>query len=241
MTVKVSSIRGYLIMDIIKDYFTWRIVVWIMLFLGIFILFSCRAADNEGLEQVLIDSKATDDTNNISVTPDNNEPLDEPIKLDTLTFTVDATSREQWSYFSFQSGNIVDIEDPLNSEEWDIGFKLTQVKLNGGVSGPGMGSVVMLTETTFEEVTIAPEDGYRSDSEDTLAIVPQSEKGWYVYTGPPTHWVLPLEDRVFVMKTADGTYAKVRFVGYYKDNEKKEDSGFVTLDYVHQPDGSRNF
>lgn len=228
-------------MDIIKDYISWRIVVWIMLFLGIFTLFSCRTADNEGLEQVLVDSKTSDDSNEIPLTSDNKEPLDGQISLETFTFTVDATSKEQWSYFSFQSGDIVDIEDALNSEEWDIGFKRTQVKLNGGVSGPGMGSVVMLTETTFEDVTIAPEDGYRSDSEDTLAIVPQSEKGWYIYTGPPTHWILPLEDRVFVVKAADGTYAKLRFVGYYKDNEIKEDSGFVTMDYVHQPDGSRNF
>ena len=224
-------------MNIIKDYITWRIVVWIMLFLGIFILFSCGAADDENRNQVLVDAETTDETNQTPVDPDNQEP----VSLETFTFTVDATSKEQWSYFSFQSGDIVDIEDALNSEEWDIGFQRTQVKLNGGVSGPGMGSVVMLTETTFENVTIAPEDGYRSDSEDTLAIVPQSEKGWYVYTGPPTHWILPLEDRVFVVKAADGTYAKLRFVGYYKDNEKKEDSGFVTMDYVYQPDGTRNF
>lgn len=75
----------------------------------------------------------------------------------------------------------------------------------------------------------------------TLAIVPQSEKGWYLYTGPPTHWILPLEDRVFVVKAADGTFAKLRFVGYYKDNENKQDSGFVTFEYVHQPDGSPRF
>lgn len=228
-------------MDIIRVYITWRIVVWIMLFLGIFIIFSCRATDNEGLEQVLIDSKMTDETNQIPDISENNDLLDDQIGLETITFTVDATNREQWAYFSFETGDIVDIEDPLNSIEWDIGFKLTQVKLNGGVSGPGLGSVVMLTETTFEDVTIAPEDGYRSDSEDTLAIVPQSEKGWYVYTGPPTHWILPIEDRVFVITDADGTFAKLRFVGYYKDNENKVDSGFVTLDYVYQPDGSRNF
>ena len=166
---------------------------------------------------------------------------EEPVGLEAFTFTIDATNREAWTYFSFATGDVIEVEDAENSDAWDIGFQRTHVKLNGGISGPGMGSAVMLTETTFEAVTEAPADGYREDTEDTLAIVPQSEKGWYIYTGPPTHWILPLEGRVFVIKAADGTFAKVQFVGYYKDNENKQDSGFVTFEYVHQPDGSANF
>ncbi|MCE2403281.1 HmuY family protein [Candidatus Poribacteria bacterium] len=228
-------------MDRIKEHLNWNIVIWFMLFLGVFIFFSCVSVDESEVEKILADSNATDETSDPSTTTDDLALIDEPVGLEAHTFTIDATNREEWVYFSFQTGGVIEIADAENSEDWDIGFQITKVKLNGGISGPGMGSVVMLTDTTFEDVTVAPEDGYRADTEDTLAIVPQSEKGWYIYTGPPTHWILPLEDRVFVVKGADGTFAKIRFIGYYKDNENKQDSGFVTFEYVHQPDGSRNF
>ncbi len=218
----------------IKDYINWRVVVWFMLFLGVFVLFSCGSVDDDGLEQPLVESETTD------VTSEDQGQLNDPIELEVLTFTIDATNENEWAYFSFETGNVTEVADAINSEEWDIAFQRTKVKLNGGVSGPGMGSALLLTETTFEEVTVVPEDGYSVDTEDTLAIVPQSEEGWYIYTGPPTHWILPLEDRVFVIKAADGTFTKVRFMGYYKDNESKQDNGFVTFEYVHQPDGSRN-
>lgn len=204
------------------------------------LLSSCDTVDDENLNQLLL----TEENDEATPTPTETAgqvPPDIPVGLEAVTFTIDATNREAWAYFSFASGDIVEVKDAANSEAWDIGFQRTSVKLNGGISGPGMGSVVMLTETTFEAVTVAPADGYLADTDDTLAIVPQSEKGWYIYTGPPAHWVLPLEDRVFVVKAADGTFAKLRFVGYYKDNENKKDSGFITFEYVHQPDGSGNF
>ena len=205
--------------------------------LGLCAILGCNSADDETLERLLAEPDTTE-----TVTTETQEPLEEPVEmLEAMTRTIDATSKEEWAYFDFATGSVVDVEDAATSEGWDIGFQRTQVKLNGGTSGPGEGSVVMLSETTFAAVTTAPTDGYRADTADTLAIVPQSEKGWYLYTGPPTHWILPLEDRVFVVKTADGTFAKLRFIGYYKDNENKQDSGFVTFEYVHQPDGSPNF
>ena len=210
--------------------------------LGILVLssFGCGPVDEDDLDQLLQPEETEDSTPTLVTETDAQTPVEEPA-LESVTFTIDATNREAWAYFSFASGDTVDVADAENSEAWDIGFQRTQVKLNGGVSGPGMGSVVMLTETTFEAVTVAPADGYLSDTDDTLAIVPQSEKGWYIYTGPPLHQVLPLEGRVFVVKAAEGTFAKIRFIGYYKDNENKKDSGFITFEYVHQPDGSRNF
>ena len=215
---------------------------FLTLILGVVVLFSfgCDSVNDENLNQ-LLQAEETTETTPATTATDAQVPVDEPIGPEALTFTIDATNREAWTYFSFASGDIIEVEDAANSEAWDIGFQRTQVKLNGGISGPGMGSVVMLTETTFEAVTVAPADGYLADTEDTLAIVPQSEKGWYIYTGPPAHWILPMEDRVFVVKAADGTFAKLHFIGYYKDNENKKDSGFVTFEYIHQPDGSGNF
>ncbi len=222
----------------IKDYLHWNVIVWFMLFLAVFIFFGCGSDDDT--DDQLMETDTADVTTQTPTSGDQGL-INESIILEALTFTIDATSNEEWTYFSFETGDVVEVADALNSDAWDMGFQRTKVKLNGGISGPGMGSAVMLTDTTFEDVDTAPEDGYRSDTDDTLAIVAQSEKGWYIYTGPPTHWILPLEDRVFVIKAADGTFAKLHFIGYYKDNANKQDSGFVTFEYVHQPDGSHNF
>ena len=228
-------------METIKSFGNQHATAFLMLILGVVILlsFGCGPVGEEDVEQLLQPSE-TDEATPSGAT-DTETTVEDSVGLETFTFTIDATNREAWVYFSFATGDTVAVEDAENSEAWDIGFQRTHVKLNGGISGPGMGSAIMLTETTFEAVTAAPADGYREDAEDTLAIVPQSEKGWYIYTGPPTHWILPLEDRIFVVKAADGTFAKIRFIGYYKDNENKQDSGFVTFEYVHQPDGSHNF
>ena len=230
-------------MESIRNFVNQYAITFLILTLGVIVVsnFGCGTVDEENVEQPLQPEETTDMIPSVTTDAHTQAPVEDPVGLETLTFTIDATNREAWAYFSFGTGDAVAVEDAENSEAWDIGFQRTQVKLNGGISGPGMGSVVMLTETTFEAVTKALADGYKADTEDTLAIVPQSEKGWYIYTGPPTHWVLPLEDRVFVLKAADGTFAKVRFIGYYKDNENKQDSGFVTFEYVHQPDGSHNF
>ena len=230
-------------MEKIRDFVNQYTTIPLMLMLGVVILFSfsCDSVDEDNIDRLLQPEETPDATPSGTPDADAQVPADDPIGLDSLTFTIDATNREAWAYFSFTSGGTVNVEDAENSEAWDIGIQRTQVKLNGGISGPGMGSAVMLTETTFAAVTEAPAEGYLADTEDILAIVPQSEKGWYIYTGPPAHLILPLEDRVFVIKAADGTFAKVRFIGYYKDNENKKDSGFVTFEYVHQPDGSRNF
>ena len=227
-------------MDGMKEYINWHIVVWFMLFIGVFIFFSCGATDDEKPDQMIMDSDTLDETSPISESSSNQDQINVEEVLVAQTYTVDATNTEAWTYFAFDSGKVVAIENSTVSKDWDIGFQKTKIKLNGGVSGPGMGSVVMLTDTLFEDVDMAPKDGYVSDSTETLAIVPQSEMGWYIYTGPPTHWILPLEDRIFVIKAANGTFAKIRFIGYYKDNENKVDSGNVTFEYVHQPDGSRS-
>lgn len=155
--------------------------------------------------------------------------------------TVDATNQDIWAYFSFKEGKIINIEDPASSKDWDLGFQRTKIKVNGGISGPGDGGVLMLTETKFDSVKQAPAGDYEIDTKETLAIVPQSKKGWYIYTGVPTHWILPIEDRVFVIKTAVGNFAKVQFIGYYKDNKNKKNPAFITYKYVYQTDGDRNF
>ena len=224
-------------MKTFRNLATWRLIIWSVLFIATVLLSGCGNDDDDGLEQPL-EEQPPADTTAPSATQ---SPADVAPQLDVVSFTIDATSREAWAYFSFTTGDTVEVADPLNSMDWDLGFQRTKVILNGGVSGPGKGSATLLKDVEFEGVKEAPADGYAVDSDANLAIVAESEEGWYIYTGPPNHWILPLEQRVFVVQAADGTFAKVRFIGYYKDNDNKKDGGFITFEYVHQPDGSRNF
>ena len=218
-------------MKTFRNLATWRLIIWSVLFIAIVLFFGCGNDDDDGLEQPLEEQPTEVVLPPAEVTP----------QLDVVNFTIDATNRETWAYFSFTKGDVVEIADPLNSMDWDLGFQRTTVITNGGVSGTGKGGAVLLKDVEFEGVKEAPADGYAVDSDGNLAIVAQSEEGWYIYTGPPNHWILPLEKRVFVVQAADGTFAKLHFISYYKDNESKKEGGFVTFEYVHQPDGSRNF
>ena len=168
-------------------------------------------------------------------------------ELHQNTLTVDATDRENWAYVNLMEGETVDIADPATSMAWDLGFKRTEVIVNGGVSGPGKTGATALEDISFEDVLEAPKGEYISDNEQITTFA--RGDGWYTYTGPPNHWVLP-NPRIYVLRisanpTAESEgpyyYAKVRFIGYYENNETKEGSGYVSIEYVLQDDGTRAF
>ena len=168
-------------------------------------------------------------------------------ELHQNTLTVDATDRENWAYVNLTEGETVDIADPANSMAWDLGFKRTEVIVNGGVSGPGKTGALVLEDISFEDVLEAPEGEYISDTEQITTFA--RGDGWYTYTGPPNHWVLP-NPKIYVLRIPDDPtaasegpyyYAKVRFIGYYEDNENKEGSGYISIEYVLQNDGTRIF
>ncbi len=159
-------------------------------------------------------------------------------EINHKSLTVDATDREQWVYFNLSESDVVDIKDPTTSLKWDIGFKRTAIITNGGINGPGESATLILTDTSFESVDVAPEGDYISDT-DQIATFARGD-GWYTYTGPPNHWIL-VNDKIYILRTAAGNYAKLRFIGYYENNDTKEGSGYISFEYVLQNNGSRFF
>lgn len=145
------------------------------------------------------------------------------------------------------------------STAWDLGFNGTTIIFNGGTSGPGTAEAQLLTEA-FADVTEAPEGGYVADGENTcpavqtpggpvpgrpLAVCTGSDNGWYNYN-PQTNLIAPVPGRTIVLRTAaEGDYAKLRILSYYRGNPNPPDpsapSRYYTFEYVLQPDGSRNF
>ena len=144
---------------------------------------------------------------------------------------------------------------------WDIGFNGTTVIFNGGTSGPGSVTAQLLTSTLFSELTEAPADGYLADGGNTscpeiqtpngpapgstLAVCTGSDNGWYNYNGAQ-NLISPLAGRVLVLKTSESSYAKLRFLSYYRGNPaapngQTDEGRYISFEYVLQPDGSRSF
>ena len=78
---------------------------------------------------------------------------------------LDASNNEgKYVYFSFNKG-VVEVSDPLASNDWDIAFNRYYVKTNSGTSGKGQGGALKTDKTDFAAVTEAPTDGYLVDVE----------------------------------------------------------------------------
>lgn len=157
-----------------------------------------------------------------------------------------------YTFFSLVDGDIVASSDSA-STNWDIAFRGTSILTNSGVSGPGEGGAVLL-DLPFDDITIAPENGYSTDSDEQLSIPTGSGNGWYTYTGGgnPPHAVLPMDDVSIVLRTADGSrYAKLEIISYYEGNpdtgteefantDTRPEGGIYTFRYaVQQTEGFR--
>lgn len=151
-----------------------------------------------------------------------------------------------FTYFSLRNNAIVD-STSAQSSQWDLAFKSTSILTNSGVSGPGQGGGLILTGVDFDSLNEVPAGGWKTDADGTLAL---AQSDWYTYTGSkgnPPHAILMNPGVVLAVRTADGRYAKIQIISYYKGGApvptgaQGEASRFYTFRYVFQPDGSRQF
>ena len=137
----------------------------------------------------------------------------------------------------------MDLSDSA-STNWDFGVRLVSIIVNSKASGPGNGGVIT-QNGIFDSFTTAPADGYGYDTTSTsLAIDNSFSTGWYNYDNA-THVLSPKAGKFFVIKTADGHYAKMEIlaVDYANFNPPSPtpDSLVYKFRYTYQADGSGNF
>lgn len=163
------------------------------------------------------------------------------VQLSTLT---------GWKYFSFKNGEVTPA-NPAEDLSWDIAFKQYFVKLNGGTSGKGKAEAFKTEEKDFAKVTEAPKTGFEKDKEQTFQgrpgeaeikanVSPVLTGGFLSKTGMieinPANMkkygnVFGTNEWVYIIKTADGTYAKVQVTDFYKQVGDKKLPGFPKLKY----------
>ena len=134
----------------------------------------------------------------------------------TFTTIVDATSSESWI------GLDLDQRKQTNGAEdkqWDVSFQRFHIRLRGGVSGTGSVEGVALAGVDFGQLTQAPAAGYSADAADgpdedaTPDTVFESGNAWYSYD-VMTHKLTP-RDEIFIVRTDEGAYFKVKILAYY--------------------------
>jgi hypothetical protein len=151
-------------------------------------------------------------------------------RIGPVVYTVDATSPEQWRYFSFRLGSVIDRPGP---KDWDLAFRRYQIIANGGREFVGEGGIADLGERRFADVKTVPDAGYQA-SEGGMDPRNPAIASWYHY-GYFSH-VLSPKRHVWAVRTAEGRYAKLELVSYYCPRSQP---GCVTFRYVYQGDGSR--
>jgi hypothetical protein len=169
-------------------------------------------------------------------------------EIKSRTFEIKSTSSTTWKYFSFSKNDTITVSDPLTSSEWDLAFQRYRIKTNGGKSGNGTGSAAnsyLKGQAGFDELTVIP-DTTTFVTDDSVEIAVQQGYATYVVNPGLYTWfsielaaqgtqIVP-SDYIYIVKTAEGKYAKVWFRSYYSAANV---SGYVTFQYKYQPDGSK--
>jgi HmuY protein len=178
---------------------------------------------------------------NFTVTPPNPTEVADRL-VGPVLYTLEARASEQWTFFDFSRGSVVEVPHQFGVD-WDLAFQRHKILANGAATNPkGRGAILNLGEVAFDEVLEAPAEGYVEDTIASInpeAIITENLaiKAWYHYS-MLTHLLHP-KPNTYIIRTADGKYARMRLVSYYCDGG--EASGCFTFEYVYQGNGSRRF
>lgn len=132
---------------------------------------------------------------------------------------VDASAKEAWVYFDFDSGRELGADEAFSGGGWDLAFQRFKVITNSGVSGSGDVATAVLEGASFDAVDRAPLTGYQRDRQDGADANSDLDSpflegdGWYAYN-LLEHRLAPREV-VYVVKTTEHTFLKVQMLGYY--------------------------
>lgn len=151
-------------------------------------------------------------------------------------YTVDARSKEVWIYFDFSRASVVVVQDP-KKDDWDLAFQRYVIHSNGGATNAAaQAALLSLPGQNFAAVQQVPADAdFQADIRTSRRPFPYNPvvNKWYVYSYLSN--VLVPKPSVYLVRTQDGKYAKMRILSYYCDGNI---SGCMTFEYVYQGNGS---
>lgn len=222
------------------------VALWLKIFMAVniialFAFFVFEASNRAKVSEER--SKVEDEQNRIAIEKaleQNPPPADFAGKLTEETvYTVNATEMRTWVHFNFAQRTVFTGEQVArDSADWDIAFRRAKIITNGGASGEkGNAAVAVIPNVDFRAVAEAPENGYLQDtkSENPLDTLNPALDKWYKYDFW-THQLTP-HNVIYIIKTADGRYAKLQLLNYYCGTA----AGCYTFRYVYQGNGAPSF
>ena len=157
-----------------------------------------------------------------------------------------------WIYFSLKDGKElagIDESNRMENHDWDLAFNRYNVRTNSGKSGSGKGGVMDTGKTHMAEVTEVPAGEFTVDvmgeiTKDMSGFPPPSMESplnevlgeAIFFQGPPPEYIP--NNHIYIVRTADGKYAKVKITGFHNDRGQ---SGYVNFEYQYQANGSKKF
>ena len=180
-----------------------------------------------------------------------NEPSADALEVHEVTLSRKTNYGNDWIYFSLSQGKELTGIDETNrgsNKEWDLAFNRYNIRTNSGLSGKGQGGALDSGKTEMKQVESVPAGTFVIDEMGKITSKftgngveeiesPLNKKlGEAIkFQGPPPTYTP--NNHVYIVRTADGKYAKIKVEGFYNDEGK---SGYVTFQYAYQPDGSTN-
>ncbi|PID38356.1 MAG: hypothetical protein CSA24_00180 [Deltaproteobacteria bacterium] len=155
-----------------------------------------------------------------------------PVEREVTTVTTEKDTRGGWRYFSFRTGRwLDDVTAPETDPRWDLRLFELRIGTNSGTSGGGGGGALASGKPGLSLVKEAATSGYQVDAPITVTF----PNGPETYSGNPAlgAWfeidagsgILSAKREVFVLRTADGGYAKLQ-INTYKE-------GVYTFDWAY--------
>ncbi|MBK9272724.1 MAG: HmuY family protein [Saprospiraceae bacterium] len=144
-----------------------------------------------------------------------------------------------FTFYRLSDSSLVANSDSATTK-WDIGFKGSTIITNGGSSGPGQGGALVIDGIFSELAEIPASSNFIVDNNPNFGV----DRSWYKYD-PSAMVFTPVPGKIILIRTADGKYAKLEVLSYYKgapaNPTVRDESRYYTFRYVYQPDGSRKF
>lgn len=141
------------------------------------------------------------------------------------TFAIRKDHQKNYTYFNLDLKEVVDYEP--NSTEWDLVFTryryvyynmtpITPYQVNGALINTKQVTVAQTTTIPFEELDIIK-------AQQLMLTKKQDEIGydWKYFDLNGSGKYLVNMNKIFVVKTADGYYYKIRFLDFYDDKGAK--------------------
>lgn len=158
-------------------------------------------------------------------------------------------------YFSFTTGSAVQVsEEEKTSNKWDLAFTgpyNSEVYVNNGLyeynpgyGGAGKGAVIQ-QDVPYDNVNTAPSSAdFDAAALTKIGWDAGNGRGWFFYS-LDNHIAVPIKNRTFVLRTADGRYAKLELLNSYKGNppvvtDLYWPAPYFTFRYFVQQDGTAN-